>query len=334
VPGELTEITEVATALGMLNHDLATAVTLLPPPEVANVPLTVWQRLIDAYAEPKYRSAFLSAFDNGQAFLRAADGLRGRRPRLVEWKGPHRPPGDDVIPADLRIDRVYLVSCKYLSRVLLNAGPARLFERLLVGDERSADNWFARTAPLEFQAFYDSAVAIAGVPGLPGDVLSLSRGQQRELKEALGTRTLPAELRPAWQALCNAVAGRSAATWAHAMATPRERLRLLWRLLRISDATYFVLGTDASAHLRLRVDSAWDWMQAYELRSLEVAPRVAGQPEVAWTAIVRSRPDRGDHHVHGHVEIRWSHGRFVGTPEAKVYLDTPHTDVPGFHLLR
>jgi hypothetical protein len=217
--------------------------------------------------------------------------------------------------------------------VLLNPGPARLFERLLVGDERSTDNWYARIAPHEFQSFYDAAVAIAGVPGLPLDVTALSRPQQRALKDALGTRTMPAELRPAWRTMCDAVAQRSSAAWERALASPRDRLRLLWRLLRISDATYFVLGTDASAHLRLRVDSAWDWMQAYELRSLEVAPRAAGQPEVAWTAIVRTRAQRKDLVVHGHVEIRWSHGRFVGTPEAKVYLDTPHTEVPGFHLL-
>jgi len=30
------------------------------------------------------------------------------------------------------------------------------------------------------------------------------------------------------------------------------------------------------------------------------------------------------------VEVRWSHGRFAQAPEAKVYLDTPHTKVPGY----
>lgn len=34
--------------------------------------------------------------------------------------------------------------------------------------------------------------------------------------------------------------------------------------------------------------------------------------------------------VKGHVEIRWSHGRFNGPPEAKVYLDTPFDQVPGY----
>lgn len=331
MPGELTEITEVATALGMLCPDLATAVAKRPT-ELRNVPPVVWDRLVEAHAQEKYRTSFMNAFDNGRAFRQAVAGLRGRRPRFVEWKGPHRPPGDDVIPADLRIDHVYLVSCKYLSRVLLNPGPARLFERLLVGDERSSENWFAYIAPQEFQAFY--AAAAARVDGLPADVMDLTRAQQRQLKAALVERNLPLDLREPWQALCAAVSSRSAATWALAMASPRDRLRLLWRLLRISTATYFVLGTDATAHLRLRVDSAWDWMQAYELRSLEVSARPAGQPEVAWQAVVRPRASLFDIEVSGHVEIRWSHGRFVGYPEAKVYLDTPHTEVPGFHVLR
>jgi hypothetical protein len=140
-----------------------------------------------------------SPLANGRAFLEASDALRGRRPIRVEWKGPHRPPGDDVIPADIRIDHVFLVSCKYLSRVLLNPGPQRLFERLLVGEQRGG---------------------------------------------------------------------------------------------------------------------------------------VKGQPEVAWNATVRRKVDDTELSIHGHVEIRWSHGRFVGVPESKVYLDTPHSQVPGYHELR
>ena len=332
MPGELTEITEVATALGMLAPDLATAVSCRPP-ELRNVPDASWDRLVDAHTQGSHEASFARAFDNGRAFLHAVDGLRGHRPRLVEWKGPHRPPGDDVIPADLRIDRVYLVSCKYISRVLSNPGPARLFERLLVGEERSPENWFARTAPDEFQAFYAAAVETTALPGLPIDVADLTRQQQRHLKAALGARSLPSDLRPSWDDLCAAVAHRSAATWNAAMASPRDRLRLLWRLLRITTATYFVLGADDTAHLRLRIDSAWDWMQAHELRSLEVEARSAGQPEVAWTATIRQRATNWDIEVHGHVEIRWSHGRFLGSPEAKVYLDTPHINVPGFHVL-
>jgi hypothetical protein len=252
---------------------------------------------------------------------------------LVEWKGPHRAPGDDVIPADLRIDHVYLVSCKYLSKVLLNAGPARLFQRLLVGEERATVNWFDETAPRELQRFYDAAKELSGVAGLPATPTDLSTSQQRALRAALSDRLLPAELQPAWAELCLQVSRSSGSRWRSALTSDRAKLRVLWKLLRMSNATYFVLGTDDAAHLRLRVASTWDWNQAFELRSLAVTPRFAGQPEVAWKATVRDRATSDLREVVGHVEVRWSHGRFVGSPEAKVYLDTPHAEVPGYYPL-
>jgi hypothetical protein len=340
MPGELTEVTELATAIGTLPGDLATHLAAASPPAgLLNVDAHTWDRLTDAWRAGRHLGAFLAAHDNGVALAVAADGLRGRPPQRVEWRGPQRTPGDDTVPADLRIDHVYLVSCKYLSRVLLNAGPPRLFDRLLVGDERSGGNWFTTTAPLEFESLYTAAVHELGLTNMPARVADLTRLQQGVLKQALPDRTLPAPLAGPWADLCRTVSHESAARWANALASPRDQLRMLWRLLRIASVTYFVLGTQPSRRLkppsvlRLRVDAAWDWSQAFELRSLTVSPRHSGQPEVGWQAIVADRHHGTDHIVAGHVEVRWSHGRFVGSPEAKVYLDTPHTRVPGYHPL-
>ncbi len=363
VPASRTEITEIVTALGTLAPNLNAAFAR-PPRQLVNVAPAVWDALIDTHVAGTEAAAFATAFANGQAFFAARDGLRGRRPFMVEWKGPHRPPGDDVIPADLRIDRVYLISCKYLSKVLLNPGPPRLFERLLVGEERSGGNWFLSTAPSEFQAFYEAALAyiehgelpahdetVSGFvapggppahdegvrqqvrPELPDEVHNLTRVQQTALKTALPHRVLPSPLKPAWADLCRAVSTESARRWNTALSSPMAQRTLLWRMLRIPVATYFVLGADKAAHLRLRVDSTWDWTQAYQLRSFRASAGTAGQPEVRWQAIIAQRNGEPDRIVDGHVEIRWSHGRFLGSPEAKVYLDTPHDRVPGYHPL-
>ena len=328
MPGPLTEITEIATALGTLEAELDAALACCPG-RLRNVDGAVWGRVVEARAGGGQDRAFATAFANGRAFLEADDGLRGRPPRTVEWKGPHRPPGDDVIPADLRVDHVYAVSCKYLSRILLNAGPVRLFDRLLVGEDRAGGDWFAMTAPAEYAAFYELVRIWVGRP-LPDDATDLTRDDRRVVRDALRARQLPPMLRPAWRALVAAVSARSAERWQERLCDPRTRLRLLWRMLRIGDAPYFVLGTDGAASLRLRVASSWDWLQAFELRALEVAPRTAGQPEVAWRAVVRHRASGRTADVDGHVEVRWSHGRFSGAPEAKVYLDTPHERVPGY----
>jgi hypothetical protein len=332
LPGALTEITEITTALGMLAASLPDAIAHRPA-QLANVPSATWASLVAAYLDGRHHVSFATAFANGQAFLAANDALRGRPPLIAEWKGPHQQPGDDVIPADFRIDHVYLVSCKYLSKVLLNPGPARLFERRLAGEVRSSQNWFATTAPDEFQSLYNAARSQADLDGLPGDVNAVSRAQRMQLKEAFSARAWPTALQAPWHDLCQVVARESSARWARSISSPRERLRLLWRLLRISGSTYFVLGTDKTAHLRLRVDSAWDWMQHYELLAFTVSPRNAGQPEFAWRANVAHRASGAELPIDGHVEIRWSHGRFAGSPEAKVYLDTPLAEVPGYHPL-
>lgn len=332
MPASLTELTEITTALGMLAPTLDSAVADRPP-QLLNVSDEAWSRLCEMHGDARHVKAFRTAFENGQSFLTAVDGLRSRAPLRVEWKGPHRPPGDDVIPADLRIDHVFLVSCKYLSNILTNPGPQRLFEKLLVGEERSAVNWFHATAPIEFQDLYVAARSYSRLSGLPASPGELTRAQQEALRLELSDRTWPEPLRDPWGRVCVAVGTESARRWRAAMPTQRDQLRLLWRLLRITTAAYFVLGAAGSLHLRLRIDSAWDWMQSYELRAFEVSPKMAGQPEVKWRATVRRRSDKSETSIDGHIEIRWSHGRFLGSPESKVYLDTPHTFVPGYNAL-
>jgi hypothetical protein len=331
MPGPRTEITEIATALGTLARSLDDSLPSRPS-ELVNVADRVWDGIVLGSADPGNAQLFAAAFANGAAFLHAVDGLRGRVPRLVEWKGPHRPPGDDVIPADIRIDHVFQISCKYLSKILQNCGPARLFDRSLMGEQRSKVDWFGAVAPAEYQAFYD-AIRAYYREDLPANLAGLSSADRGVLKHILRVRTLPEELQPDWAALCTTVSTESARRWNGSLPTKRERLRMLWRLLRIGDAPYFILGAAEGAQLRLRVASAWDWRQDFDLKDFEIEARASGQPEVAWRAQIHERASGRDVHVDGHVEVRWSHGRFQGSPEAKIYLDTPHSAVPGFYAL-
>ena len=322
-----TEVTEIGTALGMLVSDRSDPLAELPR-QLRYVSDDVWSRFVVGVSGP-HSATFGAAFENGRYFFRAQDGLRSREPLIIDWKGPHRPPGDDVAPIDLRIDHVFLVSCKYLSRVLLNAGPARLFERLLIGDERSSSNWFRTVAEPEHEAFYQAVRSAVG-PQIAESFDQVSSSDRELLKSALADRQLPVACRDVWVGLTEAVARRTATLWAANLGDRRSQLRLLWRLLRIGDSPYFVLGHDGRDTLRLRVSSKWDWLQDFEFRKLRIYPRKAGQPEVGWRAEVWRRHDGCMSVIDGHVEIRWSHGRLQGAPEAKVYLDSRHEDVPGY----
>jgi hypothetical protein len=136
--------------------------------------------------------------------------------------------------------------------------------------------------------------------------------------------------------LCRTVSEESARLWSEQLVTSGVgREAMLWRLLRIGSAPYFVLGHDrrTGEPARYRIASPWDWRAAFELEGFDVTAASAGQPRVDWTCTYRSRHDGRTGTVAGHVEIRWSHGRFAQPPEAKVYLDTPMSQLPGYHPL-
>jgi hypothetical protein len=134
----------------------------------------------------------------------------------------------------------------------------------------------------------------------------------------------------AYTALSSAVAVGTARRWRDALRSPARREATLWRFLRVAATSYFVLGSDGERMVRVRVGSPWDWRQSFRLRSFLVEPANSRQPVVDWCATVDDRAGGEPRTVAGHVEIRWSHGRFGGAPEAKVYLDTPHHEVPGY----
>ena len=331
-----TAITELATALGCLDFGTAGWAVLQRPAELL-VDERAWGQLERALHDPALAALADTAFANGQAFAAHADGLAGRRPTRIEWTGGQRPPGDQVIPADLRIDRVYLVSCKYSSKVLHNAAPARLFDHLLLatdGHERA--DWYSVVAADEHAALASCAARAVGCAFPSGDPAGASPSDRRRLRDALRAvgRRWPADTNDRYAALCRRVSHVSAERWRRAAATPAAREALVWRLLRLAAAPYFVVGTSGPHTIRLRIDTPWDWRQRFELRRFDIEAADAGQPQVRWRAHVLDRTEDRVRDVEGHVEIRWSHGRFGGPPEAKVYLDTPHDDVPGYVPLR
>ncbi len=333
MPDDRTTVTELATALGTLGiEDLRAALSRRPPQ--LEIPDATWDQLESLSDSGRFDAEFATAFANGRAFLDAEDALRGRRPRLIEWTGGRRPPGDEVAPVDLRIDHVYLVSCKYLSRNIANPSPARLFDGLLAtsGAWEQTD-WYEVVAPEELRALYHACRRVTGLADLPDDPGTLSTEERQRLRRALPGKSYPPEARAAYRQLCARVSQDSAERWAANITGGAAAERMLWRLLRIGNAAYFMLGADPRRSLRLRVASSWDWRQAYRLVDLDIAAAASGQPQVNWSASYVERATQRRRSVQGHVEVRWSHGRFAQPPEAKVYLDTPSDELPGYFAL-
>jgi len=316
----------------MLGTRSLAAATAEAPAQLANLGSDDWHRLLALYAGGSYGPEFERGFDNGRFFLSAKDALAGRTPRIIEWTGGRNPPGDEVIPCDLRVDHVYLVSCKYQSRILHNGSPARIFDGLLSAVRTPRTDWYLVSAPNEYQQLYEICrqTVGAGAP-MPADVADLDPRARRSLATSLASGW-PGNAAAAYAALCSKVSESTAARWSASL-SPAKRETMLWRLLRIGAAPYFILGTDSRGSMRFRIDTPWDWRQAFRLKEFTVSPMTGGQPLVSWSARYVVNATNEERLVAGHVEIRWSHGRFTHPPEAKVYLDTPHAGVPGYHLL-
>ncbi len=177
MPSDRTTVTELGTGLGMLGHSDIDEAIGARSPVMHSVSPEMWHHLAQLRAGGAFDAEFHAAWENGRAFLAASEGLRGRRPEVVEWKGTGRAPGDEVAPIDVRVDHVYLVSCKYLSKILFNVSPAAVFDHLLLAGQsrggRAArevlpggGDWYAEVAPGWYQALYE-AVREAARGGAP-----------------------------------------------------------------------------------------------------------------------------------------------------------------------
>lgn len=333
MPDDRTTVTELATAIGTLGGDDIVALLNSRPSQV-RISADAWDRLASLYASRKYGAEFAAAFANGRAFLAAKDGLRGRIPQAIEWTGDRRPMGDENAPIDIRIDHVFQISCKYLSSNIANASPARLFDGLLATTGTWArGDWYHLTAPIEYRDLFSACRDAVAAPGLPNDPLEMSSDQRRFVSRALRGRSYPEQARDSYARLCKAVSSCSASRWTANIAARGQAERMFWRLLRIGNAPYFVLGVDRSQLLRLRVASPWDWRQLFEFIRLDIKAGSAGQPQVNWLGVYRERGAQQELFVRGRAEIRWSHGRFRQPPEAKIYLETPVAQVPGYFAL-
>ena len=335
MPDDRTTVTEIATALGTLAFPTAAAAIAARPTEM-QLSETTWTHLSELFDAGRFVTEFTTAFANGRAFLHAADALKGRPPSVIEWTGGRRPPGDEVAPIDLRIDHVYLISCKYFSANITNASPARVFDGLLATHgtwDRS--DWYALVAADEYQALYRACRDAVELSALPSSARDLTTEQRQILRRALPGRKYPPGVESIYAAFCTSVSRASAQRWrASIEASSTDAAEaLLWRLLRIGNAPYFLLGADTNRALRFRVASPWDWRQHFRFRRLDIAAATAGQPRVDWVAVCEHRPTRTERVVHGHVEVRWSHGRFAQPPEAKVYLDVSIDTLPGYFPL-
>ncbi len=330
-----TKITELATALGMTKYPTLKEACQNRPEEI-KIDANIWSDLDKIIDEGEFAQYAQKAFDNGKYFKRHPDGLLDQTVRRIEWTANQKNPGDENIPSDIIVNRTIYISCKYKSNLLHNVAPARIFANALVPQSSKKKlNWYEHVAREEHNLFCKKSISffdLANMPDTPDQLIDTQKERLQKCFKPYRSR-LPPPLKESYQELISKVSSVSSNKWKEAFNNLDKPVRMLWRLLRIYTATYFILGSNDKNDLRIRVCTPWEWNKKFRLQSFDIFPAGKGQPQVNWKAQCLDKKNKSSHEINGIVEIRWSHGKFCGSPEAKVQLKTQHEQVPGYYPL-
>lgn len=158
---DTTRITELVTGLGMLGGDHPLTMLPVAPGELRNVDAT-WDGLVESWDDPARPRSMPPSRTVASSSRHPGRAASTPAPATVEWTGPQRSPGDEVAPVDLRVDDVYLVSCKYLSGQDHDERLAR--PRLRAAADRrprwrSNVDWYRHVAAAEFDRLWSASAA-------------------------------------------------------------------------------------------------------------------------------------------------------------------------------
>jgi hypothetical protein len=346
-----TNLTELATAAGMVLGHRSADLSLLDTLEITGIDRSVWAPVLSVASEDWHvdNPMLLAALANGAAFRRHV--LKGIEPHRIEWTGGKKAMWASDAPADLRVNDAYQVFAKYESVCLLNRAPVAVFDNLLErNSNRRSPSWYHVVAPVEYEAFYFAYLNALDPTEYDATVLPASAGQlSKDNRESLKrltkawVRKMPPEPAAAYKQFAGVVSCETAKRWTAALAAASERtkLEMLAQMIRVCGSNYWLLGQADNRPVRCMVMDSHTWRASYKLRAFDVIERPdAGQPQVDWKATLEPRPAATDdikaegvRVIDGYCEIRWSHGKFSGNPECKVQLRTKVADLPGYKPL-
>jgi hypothetical protein len=261
----------------------------------------------------------------------------------VEWIGPSKQRKTVSISKDLRINDNINISVKTNSNVVYNLSPHNLFLALPRGTLMAtrADHWFRAAAPQEYQAMYDFVRNgyKSTLPERVGEFDKFRRVDRKNVQRWLETLEKEKErsFLELYKEMCQTVSIFSAKTFEANFQSVNPRMKravqenILKYFLRLNSVSYLLAGLDGGSKFIAEVPDITAFFRECKFDSIETQRNPKSlQSEVNFTLHFRHQDKAFS--LPFHAEIRWSHGKFCGNPEAKLYKDFKWTDVPFFKV--
>jgi len=309
-----------------------------------SLPIPKWRDFQEEYAhdEKLYRK-----FVELGLYLRE---LRFRNVNHLIWAGPQQQAATASGAKDLFIPSLNMpISVKNDSNVVSNASPHNLFRSLPQGKAPAsrAEHWFLEKDSTGYQQLYKFARDLFHKE-LPSDAnefeSQISRSERDEFQDFV-TKELTGQDKKHFEILytdmCGNVAQNSAIEFnGHLDNLPsNERSAVhesvMRQFFRIDTVPYLLVGLDKRKGFAVQIPDLTTWKRRWRVEGVKAIPDLGrGQSVVKITVTTVDKNSRTVIYDFGfRVEIRWSHGKFCGNPEGKLYKSFAWTGVPFFENL-
>jgi DNA modification methylase len=341
MPTEKTECSELSLAYGLL--DIEDPLNLSPDQILHFFEGTLspdkYKRFRDEFINPSNTKLYSKLYDLGK-LLRVKHNLFNNV-NSVQWLGPQKLARTSSGAQDLLVANTP-ISIKAESNIISNASPSNIFSSIPQGIppvDRS-DNWYIITAPFDFQQLY-SGVRNIRLDHFPENVEDFeqqaSKDQRKELQDEINklTGTNRLKFETDYINLCHNVAKYSAEmfnNYYHASMSGPSKISIIQNivkyLFRIESVEYILAGTTGKNYYAVKIPSIHQWIKEWKILDIEAMPDLNRKQSVVYLLVsYKNQKDNTEYRAKFHIEIQWSHGKFCGSPEAKLYKDFKWADI-------
>lgn len=267
----------------------------------------------------------------------------GITPKKIIWTAKDNIAGVVSVAKDLEILN-YRISVKENADVFINGSPLTVFEDLpngLFGQKKRGEDWFIKTAKKELENYYCLCRKHLLIEDEFNTVDKFYANKNKLYKKEFGKNISllhcqkNKEVLEAYQILCDKVSHVSAQIFNENLLkfkithTSSGSLQPIFHyFFKINGIKYIIAGTEKNKPFATILEDSTNWIKKYSFLDIIANPKHAGQPEVILNFLFKDKKTNKQFEIPLKIEIRWSHGKFCGNPEAKVYKQWSYMSLP------
>jgi len=253
----------------------------------------------------------------------------------TKWTGQLNVGSFSSVAKDIEIAN-YRISVKENADVFINGSPVRIFVDTPKGEfgkNSKGENWFIKVAYHELNHYFLTCCKFLENSEFD-TIKDFFEQTNAKTRKAFGqqVKKLHDENNPdvllTYQTMCQKVSTASAQIFNQNLNKNKGALNAIFHFFfKINGIPYILSGTEKNNPFAILLPDSATWTQNYQFVKIEAVPLPAGQPEVMLRCQFKDKHKKEKFWVELKIEIRWSHGKFCGNPEAKVYKRWRYQDL-------